>query len=77
MKFVLELAAQLRSVIYVFGHENLSQQVICASESSITVFSSTIYSVFGASEFAEDTCEGLTWFSEGHDVFIFIHSLRV
>ena len=34
MKFVLELAALLRSVIYVFGAENLSQQVICASESS-------------------------------------------
>ena len=45
MKFMLELVALLRRIIYVFGDEDLSRQVICSSERSIPVSSSTIYSV--------------------------------
>ena len=37
MKFVLELAALLRRVIYVFGDENPSRQDTCALERSILV----------------------------------------
>ena len=38
MKFMVELVALIRRIIYVFGDENLSRQVICASERSISRF---------------------------------------
>ena len=45
MKFMLELVPLLRKNIYGVGDEDLSRQVICGSEGSLPVFSSTIYSV--------------------------------
>ena len=38
-EFMLELVALLRRIIHVFGDEDLSRQVICASERSIPGFS--------------------------------------
>ena len=34
-KFMVELVALTRRIIYVFGNENLSRQVVCASERSM------------------------------------------
>ena len=45
IKFILDLVALLRRMNCVFGDEDLSRQVICASERSSPVFSSTFYSV--------------------------------
>ena len=38
MKFMLELVALSRRIIHVFGNEDLSPQVICASERSTPAF---------------------------------------
>ena len=45
MKFMMELFTLLRRITYVFGDEDVSWQVIYASERSIFVFSSTSFSV--------------------------------
>ena len=44
MKLMLDLVALLRRIIYLFGDEGLSRQVVCAAEHSIPAFSSTFYS---------------------------------
>ena len=35
MRFMVELVALIRRIIHVFGNENLSRQVLCASERSM------------------------------------------
>ena len=48
VKFMLELVALLRRIICVCGDEDLSRQVVCASERSIPAFSSIV--LFGVEQ---------------------------
>ena len=45
MEYMMELVTLLQRITYVFGDEDFSRQVICASERTIPIFSSTSYSV--------------------------------
>ena len=73
MKFVLDLAALLRSIIYVFATKIFPDKV-SALRNVRSPFSAARFILSSVLRSLRGILEGLTWFSEGNDVFIICHS---